>query len=287
MEKYLYNYGMALIDQIKATKVPDDAIAIWYLGQESMLLKKGSTTVLVDPYLTDYVDRLEGSEKGFWVRKYPSPVKPELMDFVDYVLCTHDHGDHMDPDTLRGIASAGSKTRFVVPQPSLALLLSLGINGDRAFGAQAGSSIRLGELQIVPVAAAHDEFHRDSEGNYMELSYIIKWGGITLLHGGDMSVYPGLPELLKSFDIDVAMLPINGGDWLRDGQGIVGNTGFREAADLGAAAGADIIIPMHFDLYAVNEENPAFFVDYIYRRYPGQKYHIFQPGERLVCFRES
>lgn len=271
---------------MKATEIPEDAVGIWYLGQEAFLLKKEGRYLLIDPYLTDYVDRYPEFEKGFWTRNYPSPVEPEEMAFVQDILCTHSHFDHMDPDTLRGIYSARKEVNFIVPFPTIPILQELGMSCKHILGAKAGEPLEREGIDIIPVAAAHTQFHQDELGNYEELSYIIRWNGITVFHGGDMVVYPGLPELLREFKVDVAMIPINGGDWLRDSRDIIGNTDFREAADLGTAIGADLIIPMHYDLYSVNEENPAFFVDYLHRRYPGQKYHLFQPGERMIYFKE-
>ncbi|MDP4094042.1 MAG: MBL fold metallo-hydrolase [Bacillota bacterium] len=286
MKQWVYRQDNSLKEQVKNTVIPEEAVGIWYLGQETFLLKKGEKYLLFDPYLTDYVDHFPEFEKGFWVRRYPSPVKPELLDFIDYVLCTHDHLDHMDPDTIKGISSQNAGTQFIVPYPVQNDFAKLLTNKNTYYGAKANKELRLDDITIIPAAAAHDTFHKDSEGNFRELSYIVKWGDFTIFHGGDMMVYPGLVDFLEKFDIDVAMLPINGGDWLRDEQGIVGNINFKEAADLGTRVDADIIIPMHFDLYDVNEENPAYLVDYLYHKYPGQKYHIFQPGERMVYYKE-
>ena len=97
MKKWLYKHGEALVQQMKTTAIPEEGIGIWYLGQETFLLKRGNKFILTDPYLTDYVDRFPEFVKGFWVRRYPSPVSPERLGFIDCVLCTHDHLDHMDP----------------------------------------------------------------------------------------------------------------------------------------------------------------------------------------------
>ena len=56
----------------------------------------------------------------------------------------------------------------------------------------------------------------------------------------------------------------------------------REAVLLAKAAGIDVVVPMHFDLYEVNEVNPAHFVDTLYALNSCQKFHIFMPGERFI-----
>ena len=55
-----------------------------------------------------------------------------------------------------------------------------------------------------------------------------------------------------------------------------------EAITIAKQAGIGVLIPGHFDLYNCNMVNPAYFVDCIQRIAPGQKYHIFQPGERYI-----
>ncbi|MBI3970889.1 MAG: hypothetical protein HY332_06330 [Chloroflexi bacterium] len=60
----------------------------------------------------------------------------------------------------------------------------------------------------------------------------------------------------------MALIPINGRDWFREQRQIIGNTDYREAADLGHAIGADVIVPTHFDMFAGNPGHPGLFVDY-------------------------
>ena len=48
--------------------------------------------------------------------------------------------------------------------------------------------------------------------------------------------------------IDVLMVPINGRDLERHARGIVGNMDSREACWFGAEIGADLVIPLHYDM---------------------------------------
>ena len=93
-------------------------------------------------------------------------------------------------------------------------------------------------------------------------------------------MYDGLPQRL--IDIDAAILPINGRDYFRNANDIIGNFDSAEAVTLADTIGADLLIPVHHDLYAVNKVNPAHFVDTLMTIAPRQKYHIFAPGERFI-----
>jgi L-ascorbate 6-phosphate lactonase len=282
MRNRLYRSGAELLKEILATSLDSKTLALWYLGQSGMMIKFGDTVMLFDPHLEDSLSRGENPS----IRNYPSPLNPAVLDFVDYVFLTHNHADHLEPATILKIASCNTKAKYILPAPEKQALLDLGIAPERIVGAKAGERIALGNSVCLPVAAAHYEIHRDAEGNPCELGYVVQLGPLTVYHSGDTVVYPGMPQFLKEAAVDIAMLPINGRDWIRDAQGIIGNTGFKEAADLSDAIGADLFIPLHFDLYNHNCENPAYLVDYLYQRYPGMKYHIFQPGERFIYRKE-
>src|SRR4051812_35905524 len=96
-----------MIDAISAERVPAGAVALWWLGQASFALKSsGGAVVYVDPYLAVSDRRLS-----------PPPFPPEAVANADVVLLTHDHGDHVDPSALPGIAAASPKAHVVAPRP--------------------------------------------------------------------------------------------------------------------------------------------------------------------------
>ncbi len=283
MSNRLYRSGAELLQEIEATCLPETAIAIWYLGQASMMIKFKSSFILFDPHLENSLSK---RVQNPCTRNYPSPLDPALLDFVDYIFLTHTHADHLEPATILKIAACNSKVKYIIPAPEEGVLQELGIDTSKIIGAKAGTEIKLNGLTCIPIPAAHYQIRRDAAGNTFELGYAIKMGRVTIYHSGDTIVYPELPETLNNIGIDIAMLPINGRDWIREGKGIIGNTGFKEAADLCDAIAADLLIPMHFDLYEHNTENPGYLVDYLYKRYPGMKYHIFQPGERFIYLKD-
>jgi L-ascorbate metabolism protein UlaG (beta-lactamase superfamily) len=82
--------------------------------------------------------------------------------------------------------------------------------------------------------------------------------------------------------IDVAILPINGRDYYRNEKDIIRNIDSAEAVLLAKQIGADLLIPVHHDLYEVNRVSPPFFVDMLMSLHREQCYHIFAPGEKYI-----
>ncbi len=262
------------------TQLTEKQAALFYLGQEGFLIKYRESYYLIDPYLSDYVDRNCCTDTVKWVRKYPAPVKPEQLDFVDYVFCTHAHFDHADPDTLRPLAAHNKKAKFIVPRPMKDMIASYGIASDRIIGARAGDVLDLGQCTVLPVPAAHEELHTDEAGNYTELGCKLMLGDLTLFHAGDCCIYDGLIEQLK--DVDLLMVPVNGRSYFKLHNDIIGNMNAEEAILLAKEIRPQLLVPMHFDLYDANNINPAHFVDLLFRIIPGQAFHMFAPGERYI-----
>jgi L-ascorbate metabolism protein UlaG (beta-lactamase superfamily) len=160
--------------------------------------------------------------------------------------------------------------------------LDLGIKPQQIIEARTGKWWNRGDLRIKPVPAAHEQLEEDSQLGHRYVGYIIQLNGVTLYHAGDTTIYPGMVELLQEEAIDLAMLPINGRDFFRNAQGIVGNMDYREAAELANAVGFDTVIPLHYDVFAMNSEKPGYFVDYLYEHYPEQKSHVMARFERFI-----
>ncbi|WP_424767512.1 MBL fold metallo-hydrolase [Paenibacillus sp. sgz302251] len=275
----VYNSGTALSEQIVKTELPDQALALWALGQEGFLVKWKNKTVLFDPYLTNSVYEQAGSP---WSRSFEAPLTPSQLKDVDYVVCSHHHEDHMDKQTLQAIGQSGI-TRFVVPKAHLSLMKEWGFRDDQLIGISHGQSLELADgMKLEAYAAKHEQFEQDEAGEHKFLGYAADFGGIHLYHAGDTIGFSELVSWLQKRQIDIALLPINGRDFVRQGQGIVGNCNYREAVEIAAQIEADILVPMHYGLFPHNDENPAFFVDYLYRNYPAQKFHMFAPGERFI-----
>lgn len=268
-------------DFILNTKLHEGQAALFYLGQEGYLIKYQDTHILIDPYLSDYVDQNCCSELVNWKRNYPAPIEAEELDFIDYVLCTHEHFDHCDPWTLSVLSEVNPDAIFIAPEPIRKTILSYGIKEKQTIGAIADEMIELKGCQIMPVPAAHEELHPDEQGHYAELGYKIFVGDISIFHAGDCCIYDGLKERLMN--IDVLMVPVNGRSYhKRYEQDIIGNMTCEEAVILAKETHADLIVPMHYDLYPCNSIHPAMFVDILYTYDPYQKFHMFIPGERYI-----
>ncbi len=259
-------------------------ITITYLGQVGFLLQFGGTRIVIDPYLTDAVDRLPGQPQGLWVRSYPPPILPGELKEIDLVLCTHDHLDHTEPETLCGIATASPGCRFAGPKSSVQQMLQGGIAPERTMVLKEGLTCVEGGLVVEPIAVAHEAYAADAEGFDHYLGYLLHWNGTTFFHAGDAVATPRLSEALSRHAIHAAFLPINGGNAQRRSLGIVGNMNAREAIDLAVRHRMGLLVPTHYDLYPKNGALLAEFVT-SWEAHPifdRPRFKAFLPGESMV-----
>lgn len=272
---------MSLKADMLHTASSDAQAAIFYLGQESVLIRHKDRFLLFDPYLTDSVDRASAGGKVVWQRSFPSPIDPAELDFIDYVFCSHPHGDHTDCESLAAIAKASPKAVFLGSEPVTRKFVSAGIAEERILCVKADQPVELAPgLTVTPIPAAHEQLHPLGDGSYTELGFIVEMDGIRMYHAGDCCPYDGLLERIQG--VDVGMMPINGRDYFRLSQNIIGNFDAPEAIRLAKAAGMSLLIPLHFDLYSINSVNPAYFVDCLMKIAPGLHFHIFAPGEKYI-----
>ena len=138
----------------------------------------------------------------------------------------------------------------------------------------------LGNAMVTPIPSAHEELNQDENGDFCEMGYKFEFGDVSIYHAGDCCLYDGLAE--RVMNVDMLMVPINGRSYYKLRDDIIGNMTIEEALILAKEANADMIIPMHYDLYPINCVNPAHFVDMLYTTNPELKFHMFMPGERYI-----
>ncbi len=256
---------------------PGDGVCVWWLGQSGFLVKSEAGTVLFDPYLSDSLTEKYAETDKPHVRMTELCVDPGELTGIDIITSTHNHTDHLDAETLLPLLESNPGTSLIIPSANREFVAErLGCVPGWPLGIDAGLSIGIGEIQIHAVPAAHNRIETDNLGRHRFLGYVVQLGPVTLYHSGDTLWHDGLTEALQRFDIDLAILPINGH---RPERRVAGNLFGDQAARLAHEVGARLVVPCHYDMFTFNTESPDLFVSTCEAL--GQDYRVMQCGERL------
>lgn len=266
--------GAALIREIDAAQVDKGHMAFWWIGQIGFVHKLADKVVYIDPYLVD--------EK---VRAHPPVLAGEQVTNADIVMGTHDHTDHIDRVTWRAIAKASPQAVFVCPAMHVVRLSGeLDIPVSRFCGVEEGEDKVVYGIAIRGIAGAHELPDQDPvSGAHPYMGYVIQADGVSFYNAGDTCNYEGLETKLKGCGtLDVVFLPINGRDSYRYTHGCMGNMTFQEAVDLTGAIRPRSAVPAHYDMHAINFENPQKYQHYLQVKYPRIPCWIGEYGDRVI-----
>ena len=262
-----------------------DGPALFALGQAGYALRAGGALVLIDPWLSTALERSAGI-----TRPVPPALRPEEVEAVDLVCITHPHDDHLDGETLATIARNAPAAEFLVPATDVETLTAAGVPADRITGIRPGEPVERAGARVSAVPAAHRPdpaafggygFWLDDAGGQRALGYLVELGGQRIFHAGDTVWWAGLEEAIRELAPDLAILPINGRDPLREARDLWGTLDAEEAAGLAAAAGVRAVVPCHFDGVEGNLGDPDAFVSALAFRAPEATAHVLHPGDRL------
>lgn len=182
------------------TEVPGkDEIYLWWLGQSGFVIRTEKYCLVTDPYLST---TLEDSTKDMGpemrhIRMMPIPVLPEKLTDVDFILCSHDHGDHYDAATVSGILRGSPGCRVIVPPAAAPSLLRDGVPEEKIIRVGEGDMFTIPDLEVTAIRAKHNQFDYTPEYGYPYVGYIIHTGGVCIYHAGDCILYDRLKDELK------------------------------------------------------------------------------------------
>ncbi len=229
------------------------ALKIRWIGQSGYILSDGNKTIVIDPYLSDAVNRVAGRK-----RMVEAPFKANELK-CDAVICTHNHLDHVDIDA---IPDMDKNIAFYAPEDCEKTLKDCGVIKCNTF--DEGDSYKIGEFEITAVFANH---------TVAAVGVIVRHRGNTLYFSGDTYYDEKLKELKN---IDIMFICINGK---------LGNMDVHDAIKLTKEINPEIAVPNHYGMFESNTENPKKFTSKVENSFEMQydkEYDIMEVLEKNV-----
>ncbi|MCD4824311.1 MAG: MBL fold metallo-hydrolase [Phycisphaerae bacterium] len=215
---------------------------ITWLTQGGFLFQSGSTRVVVDPYLSDCVERRQGL-----TRLVEPPLSVEELQ-PDAMVCTHDHMDHFDPQTIPRFAALYPNCLFLGPASVRRHLHEISIAQDRVLPFDVGRRVKIEQFSLSAMPA----FHSNTDA----IGLVIETGGQKIYLTGDTELTSQLLDAAKAMindhGVDLLLVCING-KW--------GNMNIEDAVRLAEVIQPGLAVPMHYGLFAENTVEPVDFIE--------------------------
>lgn len=211
-------------------------IATTWLSQGGFIFEAGGVRIVVDPYMGDTVERLHGVTRIVSFPLALRDLKPDVL------FCTHDHLDHLEPDTVVAVATAYPRCQLVGPSSCYTHFLNLGLPAERCREVHVGGSFDCGEAMLTPVPA----FHSDPAA----VGLVLSVGASKLYLSADTTYSDALINEWTTGS-DALLICINGR---------LGNMNGDEALRIVSALRPHLALPMHYGLFEENTADPEPFI---------------------------
>ena len=184
----LFVFGLAAAQEPTTLSFDTGAgtLKVTPLGHASVRLELGDTVIHVDPWsnVADYSQQPD----------------------ADWVLVTHEHGDHLDTDAIAEIAT--ENTRYLMDARTAA---ASGLGGVTLI--ENGDTMTLGEITVVAVPAYNVVREQDNGQKYHPKGwyngFVMEIGDFKLHLAGDTECIPEFSKLAVFDNLTVSFLPIN------------------------------------------------------------------------------
>ena len=198
---------------------------ITWLGQAGLMLEKDGITILVDPYLSDSVSKINPQNK----RRID--VNEKFLHITpDVIICTHNHLDHTDPDTLCHYLKADTSVLVLAPQAAWQEIRKFG-GPHNYIRFNRHTELTYSGICFKAVRAEHTDEH--------PIGVIIEDGEKRYYITGDTLYNTEIFEDIPS-EIDVLFVPVNG---------VGNNMNMADAARFCEKIKPKKVVPLHFGLF--------------------------------------
>lgn len=237
---------------------------LMFLGQAGFVLKSMSGKLLaIDLYLSDCVARHDG-----YKRLIPFVLRPDEIVF-NYIIATHAHYDHFDPDSIPTLM-ANEKSKLFASAGCEKEVKRLSITSSNISYVKAGDSIDLGDIKMEFVFCDHGDSAPDAFGVVIEID-----GKLVYITGDTCLRLDKVDEIKCGRDFDILIAPING---------TFGNMNETDAIGLCREVKPKLMLPCHFGCFAEQWGNAQKFIEVMKANLPNQEFNLMRIGEQIeIC----
>lgn len=276
-------WGTWLNEEIQEEEVPEDNVAMWWLGNCGIWIKTpGGANIVMDlwsnrgKHTKQVKDMVRGHQMANMagvrklqpnLRAQPMVIDPFKIKELDYYLVSHFHSDHIDPYTAAAILNNPDlkHVKFVGPWHCGRIWQEWGVPEERIIIVKPGDSLVLKDVTIravesfdrtclvtLPVEGASEVNGElaglpvtDEEMASKAVNYIFEAPGGNIYHGADSHYSNFFAKHGKDYKIDVAL-----NNYGENPVGIQDKMTSVDLLRMAECLQAKVIIPVHYDIWS-------------------------------------
>jgi L-ascorbate metabolism protein UlaG (beta-lactamase superfamily) len=182
--------------------LPEEANVLIWFGHSSYLVQLEGKTILVDPVLSGYASPFKKMNKAFiGTDKY----QVDDLPYVDYLLITHDHYDHLDYETIKKLR--GRVGKVVCALGVGAHFEKWGYESSQLIEKDWGEEVALdGRISLHFTPARHFSGRSLYRNNTLWTSYVVETPTKKVFIGGDSGYdkhFAAIGETFGGFDLAI------------------------------------------------------------------------------------
>jgi len=257
------------LDRLEKVIPHNKELILCWLGQAGFLIKtaKGKL-ILIDPYLSDYTNRILQNEHGQMFRRMSPPLCDPRQINADLLFISHEHPDHCDIDSLPDLL-INQKLLCYANSASITEVYNNNIPTDKFHEIKKSGIVNFEEFKFTAVDCDHGTQSPEAMG------FIFDFDFVSVYYSGDTSYNKKRLDSVIARGVDIALLPINGA---------FGNLSALDAARLAGDLGAKLCIPHHFWTFPGHEGasgSPRNAIEFFPQYAPDCLLRLSTPGELI------
>ena len=223
-----------------------NGLHITWMGHSSVLLQINGTNILIDPIFSERCFPLQ------WLgpkRFSHSGVQTGDLPEIHVLLLTHDHHDHLDPQTIRALDH--QVQHYIVPLGVEKHLLRWGVSAEKIHRLGGWEQLSLYGAEWICTPTRHFSGRRLIDQNRTQwCSYVLRADGRTVFVSGDGGFGGHFAEIHRRFgDMDLALMEC--GQYNRRWHW--GHLYPEESAAAAGILGAKCAMPVHWGAFVLSD----------------------------------
>ncbi len=235
---------MLKVDSVKLADRSPDVMRLTWLGHSAIMLEAEGKKILIDPMLGQHAGPLSVLSPARFSTTLPIDI--DAMPFIDVVVISHDHYDHLDYGSIRKLKDKTG--RFYVPLGVGAHLKSWGVDPKAITELDWWQEVKFDEFVFVCAPARHFSGRGLNGNKSLWSSWVIRTPSQQYYFSGDSGYGPHFAEIGKRFGpMDFVMMECGQYNDLWSAIHMMPEQTVQATRDVGGK----VLMPIHWGAFAL------------------------------------